>query len=138
MPYAKRRRVGRGGKVPRQTFFRQHLQFTLTKIRDPFARLTGIRATIRRMPDVWRTAGSQTCARARCALSNGKGRPENAPFRLPYCLFHPQMMISRTAQEERDPKRPTQALIGFASHDATRDQSGCRYFGSIKWTPWIK
>jgi len=77
-----------------------------------------------------------------CHYPNGKGRSENAsPAGLPkeYIVrqLHNMKNDLRASAERR--KANTQAMISFAKA-MTEDeiQAAANYFGSMKWTPWIK
>jgi cytochrome c553 len=87
-----------------------------------------------RKPDVW--------ACALCHYPNGKGRPENAGVAgLPVSYFVHQMHDFRDGlRKSADPnKKNTNLMIAYAKA-MTEDEikAAAEYFGSMKWTPWIK
>jgi cytochrome c553 len=87
-----------------------------------------------RKPDIW--------ACALCHYPNGKGRPENAGVSgLPVSYFVHQMHDFRDGlRKSADPnKRNTNLMIVYAKA-MTDDEikAAAEYFGSMKWTPWIK
>ncbi len=87
-----------------------------------------------RKPDIW--------ACALCHYPNGKGRPENAGISgLPVSYFIQQMHDFKNGlRKSADPrKQNTKMMIAFAkamTEDEIKAAAG--YFGSMKWTPWIK
>ncbi len=87
-----------------------------------------------RKPDIW--------ACALCHYPNGKGRPENAGISgLPVSYFIQQMHdFKNGVRKSADPrKQNTKMMIAFAkamTEDEIKAAAG--YFGSMKWTPWIK
>jgi len=119
------------------------LHFTLTQIRDPFGPADWYPGDHPQMPDVvahGRKPDVRACSL--CHYPNGKGRPENAPvagFSTSY--FIQQMMDFKNGlRKSSDPKKAnTNLMIGFAK-SMTDDQirQAAEYFGSMKWTPWIK
>src|SRR6202035_5609801 len=96
-----------------------------------------------KMPDVV-AHGKRPDVRA-CALChypNGKGRPENAGVAgLPAAYFLQQMADFRSgARKSAEPRKAnTNTMIAIAK-GMTEDEikAAAEYFGSIKWTPWIK
>lgn len=119
------------------------LEFTLKQIGNPFGPadwypgdhppMPEIVAHGRK-PDIW--------ACALCHYPNGKGRPENAGVSgLPVSYFIQQMHDFKNGlRRSADPrKRNTNMMIAFAkamTEDEIKAAAG--YFGSMKWTPWIK
>jgi cytochrome c553 len=88
-----------------------------------------------RLGDIARGCGS-------CHLPNGKGRPENAPVAgLPTAYFVRQIGDYRSGRRRSaDPRKPnTNTMIDLA-RAMTDDEvlAAATYFGSIKWTPWIR
>ncbi|HLQ76357.1 MAG TPA: c-type cytochrome [Terriglobia bacterium] len=77
-----------------------------------------------------------------CHLPNGKGRPENAGIAgLPIAYFQRQIDDFRNGRRHTaDPRKPnTNTMIELAkslSEDELR--AAAEYFGSMKWTPWIR
>lgn len=87
-----------------------------------------------RKPDVW--------ACALCHYPNGKGRPENAGVSgLPVSYFIHQMHDFRDGVRKSadTQKRNTKMMADYAKA-MTDDEikAAAEYFGSMKWTPWIK
>jgi cytochrome c553 len=87
-----------------------------------------------RKPEIW--------ACGLCHYPNGKGRPENAGVSgLPVFYFIEQMRKfrdgERTSADTR--KKNTGVMISIAKA-MTDDEikAAAEYYGSIKWTPWIK
>jgi cytochrome c553 len=85
-------------------------------------------------PTVW------SCAR--CHYFNGKGRPENAGISgLPVDYFIEQMLAFRNGERlSSDPRKGnTPLMVEFAKAMTDEDiRAAAEYFGSIKWTPWIR
>jgi cytochrome c553 len=118
-------------------------QFTLTQIRDAFGPADWYPGDHPAMPDVvahGRKPDVRACSL--CHYPNGKGRPENAPVAgYPTTYFIQQMMDFKNGlRKSSDPKKAnTNLMIGFAK-SMTDDEikQAAEYFGSMKWTPWIK
>jgi cytochrome c553 len=77
-----------------------------------------------------------------CHYPNGKGRQENAGVSgLPVAYFIQTMNDFKNGQRKSAEPRKTNAnlMIAFAK-GMTDDEikAAAEYFGSIKWTPWIK
>jgi len=77
-----------------------------------------------------------------CHYPNGKGRPENAGVAgLPTVYFIQQMMDFRSGnRKSAEPRKAnTNTMIAIAK-GMTEDEikAAAEYFGSMKWTPWIK
>jgi cytochrome c553 len=87
-----------------------------------------------RAPVVW--------ACARCHYYNGKGRPENAGISgLPVDYFIEQLQAFRNGERlSSDPRKSnTPMMVEFAKAMSDEDiRVAAEYFGSIKWTPWIR
>jgi cytochrome c553 len=89
-------------------------------------------------------AGSGNTARAcaSCHLSNGKGRPENAPVSgQPAAYFLRQLQDFRNdARHTADPRKPNPATMIALAKAMTEDEmkAAAEYFAAIKWTPWIR
>jgi cytochrome c553 len=85
-------------------------------------------------PAVW------SCAR--CHYFNGKGRPENAGISgLPVDYFMEQMLAFRNGERlSSDPRKANTPLMAeFARAMSDEDiRAAAEYFGSMKWTPWIR
>ena len=77
-----------------------------------------------------------------CHYPNGKGRPENAGVAgLPVPYFIQQMNDFRSGERKSSEPRKanTNTMITIAK-GMTEDEikAAAEYFGSMKWTPWIK
>jgi cytochrome c553 len=87
-----------------------------------------------RKPEIW--------ACALCHYPNGKGRPENAGVAgLPVSYFIEQMHEFRDGERSSADTRKKNTNIMIAIAKAMTDaeiQASAEYFGSMKWTPWIK
>jgi cytochrome c553 len=79
---------------------------------------------------------------ALCHYPNGKGRAENAPVSgLPVPYFVQQMADYRAGvRKSADPKKGnTNTMIAIAKAMTDEEiRAAAEYFGSMKWTPWIK
>jgi cytochrome c553 len=77
-----------------------------------------------------------------CHYPNGKGRQENAAVSgLPVSYFIQTMYDFRNgARKSAEPrKNNTNLMIQFAKNMTDEEiKAAAEYFGSIKWTPWIK
>jgi cytochrome c553 len=98
------------------------------------------------MPDVVAHGPGRMGAKKRgcgsCHLPNGKGRPENAGIAgLPVAYFVTQIENFRSGRRHSaDPRKPnTNTMIELAKA-LTDDElkAAAEYFGSMKWTPWIR
>jgi cytochrome c553 len=119
-------------------------QFTLTQIRDGFGPADWHPGDHPPMPEIVAKGRKDGNVRA-CALChypNGKGRAENAPVSgLPVAYFVQQMQDYRAgARKSADPKKNnTNAMIAIAKAMTEEEiRASAQYFGSMKWTPWIK
>ena len=77
-----------------------------------------------------------------CHYPNGRGRPENAPVAgLPVAYFIQQLKDfangDRNTSETRKTNGAGMITLGKAMTDEEMKQAA-EYFGSIKWTPWMK
>jgi len=77
-----------------------------------------------------------------CHYPNGKGRPENAGVAgLPNSYFIQTMNDFRNGNRKSSESRKanTNTMINIAK-GMTEDEikAAADYFGSMKWTPWIK
>jgi len=85
-------------------------------------------------PDVW--------ACALCHYPNGKGRPENAPIAgYPNSYFIQQMNDFRNSdRKSAEPRKANTNIMIAIAKGMTDDEikEAAEYFGSMKWTPWIK
>lgn len=120
------------------------LSFTLTQIRNnagpadwypnDHPQMPEIVAHGRKEANVW--------ACSLCHYPNGKGRPENAGVAgLPASYFIQTMNDFKSgARKSSDSRKAnTNLMIGFAKA-MTDDEikAAAEYFGSMRWTPWIK
>jgi cytochrome c553 len=119
-------------------------KFTLTQIRDGFGPADWHPGDHPPMPEIVARGRKDAKIRA-CALChypNGKGRAENAPVSgLPVAYFVQQMHDYRNGtRKSADPKKNnTNAMIAIAKGMTDEEiKVAAEYFGSMKWTPWIK
>ena len=119
-------------------------KFTLTEIRNGFGPADWYPGDHPAMPEIVARGKKDANVRA-CALChypNGKGRAENAPVSgLPVAYFIQQMHDYRDGKRKSaDPKKAnTNAMVGFAKSMTDEEiKAAAEYFGSMKWTPWIK
>jgi len=119
-------------------------KFTLTQVRDGFGPADWYPGDHPTMPDIVahgrRDANVRACGL--CHYPNGKGRPENAAVAgLPVSYFIQQLHDYRDGvRKSADPgKANVTAMIAIAK-GLTEDEirATAEYFGSMKWTPWIK
>jgi cytochrome c553 len=119
------------------------LSFPLANIRDAFGPADWFPGDHPAMPEVV-AKGKRPDVRAcsLCHYPNGKGRPENAGVAgLPVAYFiqtmHDFRADVRKSAESR--KANTNIMIQIAK-GMTEDEikASAEYFGSMKWTPWIK
>src|SRR5580658_7537527 len=85
-------------------------------------------------PDVW--------ACGLCHYPNGKGRQENAGVAgLPVAYFIQTMHDFRDGlRKSAEPRKNNTKLMMTFAQDMSEDEikAAAEYFGSMKWTPWIK
>jgi len=86
--------------------------------------------------------GTTTRGCGSCHLPNGKGRPENAGVAgLPVAYFVRQIQDFRSGRRHTaDPRKPnTNTMIELAKSLTDEElTAAAEYFGSMKWTPWIR
>jgi cytochrome c553 len=117
--------------------------FTLPQIRDAFGPADWYPGDHPPMPEVV-AHGKRPDVRAcsLCHYPNGKGRPENAGVAgLPYSYFMQTMTDFRSdARKSADSRKAnTNVMIAIAKGMTDEEiQAAAKYFGSMKWTPWIK
>ena len=119
------------------------LSFTLPEIRDGFGPADWFPGDHPAMPEIvahGRRPDVRACAL--CHYPNGKGRAENAPIAgYPVAYFIQQMTDFKNGdRKSADPRKAnTNAMITIAKA-MTDDEikAAAEYFGSMKWTPWIK
>jgi cytochrome c553 len=77
-----------------------------------------------------------------CHYPNGKGRPENAGVAdLPVSYFIQQMNDFRNGvRKSSEPRKANTNTMITIAKGMTEDEikAAAEYFGSMKWTPWIK
>ncbi|PWU00158.1 MAG: cytochrome C-binding protein [Terriglobia bacterium] len=118
-------------------------QFTLTQIRDAFGPADWFPGDHPTMPDVV-SHGKRPDVRAcgLCHYPNGKGRPENAGVAgLPVEYFMQQMNDFRNGnRKSAEPRKAnTNVMIAIAKGMSPDEiKQAAEYFGSMKWSPWIK
>src|SRR5262245_13802731 len=118
-------------------------EFTPQRIRDGFGRADWFPGDHPTMPEV--VAKGRRPDVTDCAvwhLPNGKGRPENAGVSgLPAAYFIQTMLDFRNGNRKSFDSRKanTNRMITMAKA-MTDDEikAAAEYFGSMKWTPWIK
>ena len=117
--------------------------FTLTQIRDAFGPADWYPGDHPAMPDVvahGRRPDVRACGL--CHYPNGKGRPENAGVSgLPVSYFLQTMQDFRSgARKSAEPRKAnTNVMITIAKGMTDEElKATAAYFGSMKWTPWIK
>jgi cytochrome c553 len=117
--------------------------FTLQQIRDGFGPADWYPGDHPTMPPVVAT-GRKPDVRAcsLCHYPNGKGRPENAGVAgLPRSYFLQTMADFRDGnRKSAEPRKAnTNIMITIAKAMTDEEMSAAAdYFGSMKWTPWIK
>lgn len=119
------------------------LKFTKAQIQNPFGPADWFPGDHPAMPDIvafGRKPVIQACAF--CHFPNGKGKPENAGVSgLPVSYFVEQMHEFRDGQRKSADSRKKNTALMSVFAKAMTDQEICQaaqYFGSMKWTPWIK
>ena len=95
------------------------------------------------MPDVVAKGKSpEVWACSLCHYPNGKGRPENAGVAgLPNTYFIQQMHDFRDGNRKTaDTRKTNTGVMSNIAKGMTDDEikAAAEYFGSMKWTPWIK
>ena len=140
---------GRGGQPPQapDTSLKRipgsNLEFTLAQIRDGFGPADWFPGDHPPMPEIvakGRRPDIRACAL--CHYPNGKGRAENAPITgYPVAYFVQQMLdFKNGVRKSADPKKGnTNIMIAIAKAMTDEEiKASAEYFGSMKWTPWIK
>lgn len=119
------------------------LKFTQAQAQNPFGPADWFPDDHPAMPDIvasGRKPVIQACAF--CHFPNGKGKPENAGISgLPVSYFVEQMHEFRDDQRKSaDSRKKNTALMSVFAKAMTDQeiQQAAEYFGSMKWTPWIK
>lgn len=117
--------------------------FTQSQIGDIFGPADWFPGDHPKMPEVVAQGRKpQVWACALCHYPNGRGRPENAGVSgLPVSYFLEQMKEFRDGERHSaDPgKHNTNIMISIAkAMTPAETQQAADYFGSMKWTPWIR
>src|SRR4051794_23587994 len=119
------------------------LEFTLAQIRDGFGPADWFPGDHPTMPEIvahGRRPDVRACAL--CHYPNGKGRAENAPIAgYPVAYFIQQMNDFKSGnRKSADPKKGNTNIMIAIAKAMTDDETkaAAEYFGSMKWTPWIK
>ena len=119
------------------------LTFTLPQIRDAFGPADWFPGDHPTMPEVV-AKGKRPDVRAcsLCHYPNGKGRPENAGVAgLPVSYFMQTMNDFRNdVRKSAEPRKAnTNVMIAIAKGMTPEEiKAAADYFGSMKWTPWIR
>ena len=119
------------------------LEFTRAQVGDAFGPADWFPGDHPQMPDVV-AHGKKPAARAcsLCHYPNGKGRPENAGVAgLPVSYFLQQLNDFRNgSRKSAEPRKAnTNGMIDIAKTLTEEEmKAAAEYFGSMKWTPWIK
>src|SRR5689334_626745 len=140
-------RGGRAGQAPDDASLKRlpgsSGAFTLPQIRDGFGPADWYPADHPQMPDIvahGRRPDVRACAL--CHYPNGKGRAENAPISgYPVAYFLQQMADFKNGNRESAEPRKANTNVMIAIAKAMTDdetKAAAEYFGSMKWTPWIK
>ena len=117
--------------------------FTLQQIRDGFGPADWYPDDHPKMPPIV-ASGKKPDVRAcsLCHYPNGKGRPENAGVAgLPRSYFLQTMADFRSGDRKSAEARKANTNIMIAIAKGMTDEeigAAADYFGSMKWTPWIK
>jgi cytochrome c553 len=119
------------------------LTFTLAQIQDRFGPADWRPNEHPKMPEVVAHGRKpEVWACGLCHYPNGKGRPENAGVAgLPVEYFIGQMKDFRNGLRASADKRKfnTGIMISIAKGMSDEEiKETAEYFGSMKWTPWIK
>ncbi len=141
-------RGGRGGQQAAPDTSPKRLpgssaEFTLTQIRDGFGPADWYPGDHPPMPEIvahGRRPDVRACAL--CHYPNGKGRAENAPITgYPAAYFIQQMTDFKNGNRKSAEPRKANTNVMIAIAKAMTDdeiKAAAEYFGSMKWTPWIK
>ena len=119
------------------------LEFTRAQISDGFGPADWYPGDHPKMPDIV-AHGKRPDVRAcsLCHYPNGKGRPENAGIAgLPVAYFIQQMNDFRNGnRKSAEPRKTNTNVMITIAKGMTDDEikAAAEYFGSMKWTPWIK
>lgn len=124
--------------LPGSTF-----QFTRAQISDRFGPADWYPGDHPQMPDiVARGKQADAWACGLCHYPNGKGRPENAGVAgLPTSYFIQQLNDFRNGnRKSAEPRKANTNIMITIAKALSEDEmkQAAEYFGSMKWTPWIK
>jgi len=119
------------------------LAFTRAQIGDRFGPADWYPGDHPQMPDVVAHGRKPTVmACSLCHYPNGKGRPENAGVAgFPVSYFMEQMKEFKDGDRKSADTRKRNTNVMAAIARAMTDEeikAAADYFGSMKWTPWIK
>ena len=119
------------------------LKFPIANVRDAFGPADWFPGDHPAMPEVvakGRRPDVRACSL--CHYPNGKGRPENAGVAgLPMSYFVQTMQDFRSdVRKSGEPRKAnTNVMIQIAKGMTEQEiKAAAEYFGSMKWTPWIK
>lgn len=119
------------------------LEFTRAQISDHFGPADWFPGDHPSMPEVVAHGHNPTMmACALCHYPNGKGRAENAGVSgLPVSYFIEQIREFRDGdRKSADPRKRNTGFMAAIAKAMTEEeiQASAAYFGSMKWTPWIR
>lgn len=119
------------------------LEFTRAQISNRFGPADWYPGDHPSMPDIVAHGKKpDVFACALCHYPNGKGRPENAPIAgLPPSYFIQQMTdFKNGSRKSAEPRKANTNMMITIAKGMTEDEIkvSAEYFGSMKWTPWIK
>jgi cytochrome c553 len=119
------------------------LTFTPQQIRDAFGPADWFPGDHPAMPEVVaRGKRPDVRACALCHYPNGKGRPENSGVSgLPVAYFIQQMNdFKNDLRKSAEPRKANTNLMITIAKGMTDEEikASAEYFGSMKWTPWIR
>jgi cytochrome c553 len=119
------------------------LEFTRAQIGDRFGPADWYPGDHPQMPDVVAHGRKpEVWACSLCHYPNGKGRPENASVTgFPVNYFIDQMNDFRNGdRKSADTRKKNTNVMAAIAKAMTDDEikAAADYFGSMKWTPWIK
>lgn len=117
--------------------------FTEAQIQDPFSPADWFPTDHPAMPNIVAYGRKPTIwACGLCHYPNGKGKPENASISgFPVSYFIEQMHEFRDGERYSSDSRKKNTALMSAFAKAMTDQEiqvAADYFGSMKWTQWIK
>jgi len=121
-----------------------NLQFTRAQISNRFGPADWFPGDHPTMPDIVAHGkqAADTFACGLCHYPNGKGRPENAGVAgLPTSYFMQQLKdFKEGRRKSAEPRKAnTQRMADFAKAMTDEEmRAAAEYFGSMKWTPWIR